>query len=181
MDVHVPNGTSYRDLSLIMSDDEAVLGASFMPYPANVDKPEDEVVNYRRAPVDDGVAAAFRFATGDPATPVLRSYVGDKVLVNTLVAPGSEQVHAFNLGGRAYLTDSRIPNSNQVTTKGVGPWEVSTAVLNGLWADPAGDYFYGDRIRAYTEAGMWGLQRVLAPPTECPQVGSGALQCLPQD
>ncbi len=51
---------------------------------------------------------------------------------------------------------------------------------NGLWADPAGDYFHGDRSRAYTEAGMWGLQRVLAPPTECPQVGSGALQCLPQ-
>ena len=39
---------------------------------------------------------------------------------------------------------------------------------------------YGDRSRAYTEAGMWGLQRVLPPPTTCPEVGSGQLQCLPQ-
>ena len=180
VDVHVPNGVSYRDFSLIMSDNEASLGASFMPYPANVGTPDDEVINYRRSAVDDSVAAAFTSATGDPATPVLRSYVGDKVVVNTLVAPGSEQMHAFNLGGREYLTDPRIPSSNRVATKGIGPWEVSTAVLNGTGADPTGDYFYGDRIRAYTEAGMWGLQRVLSPPTQCPQVGSGALQCLPQ-
>lgn len=53
--------------------------------------------------------------------------------------------------------------------------------MNGLWVDPAGDYFHVDRIRAYTEAGMWGLQPALAPPTDCPQLASGALQCLPQD
>jgi hypothetical protein len=181
VDVHAPGaGMSYRDFALVMADDESSLGASFMPYPANVADPTHELINYRNAPVDDSAATAFTSGATDPATPVLKSYVGDKVVVNTVVAPGSEQVHAFNLGGRIFATDPRIPNSNLVTTKGVGPWEANTSVLNMLWPDPAGDYFYGDRIRAYTEAGMWGIQRVLAPPATCPQVGSGALQCLPQ-
>jgi len=52
---------------------------------------------------------------------------------------------------------------------------------NGLWVDPARDYFHGDRVRARAEAGLCGLPRVLAPPTECPQLASGALQCLSQD
>jgi len=44
-----------------------------------------------------------------------------------------------------------------------------------------GDYFYGDMRRVFTKAGMWGLQRVLAPPATCPSVGGGALLCLPGD
>ncbi|MEP6815089.1 MAG: hypothetical protein ABI873_06025, partial [Marmoricola sp.] len=180
VDVKVPGGTSYRDFSLILADDEPQLGASFMPYPAGVKDPSTVLVNYRNAPRDLTRGDAFSSAVfGDPATPLLRSYVGDKVVVSVLVAPGSEQMHSFTLGGRSFPTDARIVGSNQVTTKGVGPWEVMTAEMSASTGDHPGDYFYGDGIRAYTEAGMWGLQRILSAPGVCPSPGAGALQCLP--
>jgi hypothetical protein len=31
-----------------------------------------------------------------------------------------------------------------------------------------GDHFYGDLRRPFTDAGMWGLQRVLDPTAGCP-------------
>ena len=95
------------------------------------------------------------------------------------VAPGTEQRHSFTVGGRRFPTDARIVGYNQVTTKGVGPWEVVTAEMSASTGDHPGDYFYGDGIRAYTEAGMWGLQRILSAPGVCPSPGAGALQCLP--
>lgn len=33
----VPNGKDYRDFSLILSEDERQIGASFMPYPVDLD------------------------------------------------------------------------------------------------------------------------------------------------
>jgi hypothetical protein len=98
------------------------------------------------------------------------------------VAPGSEQVHALNLGGLSFPTDPNIVSSNSVQTGGVGPWEMLTSVITGGaggTAQSPGDYFYGDMRRVFTKAGMWGLQRVLPlpAPTSCPLPGAG-IQCL---
>ena len=82
----------------------------------------------------------------------------------------------IDLGRAAF--DARAPGGPNTEH---GRFRQSVDAENGLWADPARDYFHGDRIRACAEAGLCGLQRVLAPPTECPQLASGALQCLSQD
>lgn len=182
VNVSVPNGPDYRDFSLILSEDERQIGASFMPYPVEVDRPEATLVNYRQAPRDDSRGDAFSsLVHGDPATPILRSYAGDKVVVNVLGAPGSEQMHAFNLGGFSFSTDAGILGANMVQTKGVGPWEMMSAPIQGGAggrAQQPGDYFYGDMRRVFTRAGMWGLQRVLPKPASCPQPGGAALICL---
>jgi hypothetical protein len=86
------------------------------------------------------------------------------------VAPGSEQMHVFNLGGFSWNLDPRLTNDSAVQSRGIGAWEtVDAAILGGAGgsAHAAGDFFYGDLRRPFTQAGMWGLLRVL------PTSGSG--------
>jgi hypothetical protein len=100
------------------------------------------------------------------------------MVVHTMVTPGSEQMHAFNLGGLRFMMDSRIVDGNTAETRGLGPWEYSTSkLLDGAGGGRPGDYFYGDMRRVFTKAGMWGLQRVLPQPLTCPTDGV-ELRCL---
>ena len=182
VDVHTPGTPGRRDFTLIMSEDEKQLGASFMPYPVDAERPTADVVNYRRAPRDDGQGNAFSsLANGDPATPILKAYAGDAMTVHVLVAPGSEQTHAFTLGGLSFTLDPFMDGSDNLETRGVGPWEMLTAEVTGGAggrAHQAGDYFWGDLRRAFTRAGMWGLTRVLAAPASCTGLAAGQLRCL---
>ena len=52
------------------------------------------------APIDADMFSSI--AHGDPTTPLLRAYAGDPVKVHVLGAPGSEQMHVFNLGGMSW-------------------------------------------------------------------------------
>ena len=182
VDVKPPSAPGYRDFTLVMSEDETQLGASFMPYPVTAEKPLSVRVNYAQAPRDGNQWDAFSStAHGDPSTPILSAYAGDPMLVHVLVAPGSEQTHAINLGGLSFSLDPNIAHADSAETRGVGPWEMLTASISGGAGGTThqpGDYFYGDMRRVFTEAGMWGLQRVLPTPTTCPATGTG-LQCLP--
>ncbi len=170
--VHVPGGRlpDYRDFTVILADDDQRIGQDNMPYVTAVASGAVSV-NYGSAPVGDS-DLAFQ----DPGTsPVLTSYVGDPVIVHALVAPGSEQPHTFSLGGLAWVRDWRIPNSNEVSADAIGPWESTDAQVSGGaggWGGAPGDFFFGDLRRPFTQAGMWGLQRVL------PADGSGGCPVL---
>ena len=130
--MHPVGKPAYRDFTLVMADDDPQIGASFMPYPFVVDKAASVRVNYQQAPRDDSLSNAFSSAAfGDPATPILTAYAGDPMVVHTLVAPGSEQMHALNLGGLSFPVDPNIAGANTVQTGGVGPWEMLTSVITG--------------------------------------------------
>jgi hypothetical protein len=116
---------------------------------------------------------------------VLNAYAGDPIVVHAMVAPGSEQSHAFSLGGIPWATDWREPGSNALTADGLGPWETADAFLMGGAGGPShmtGDLFYGDLRRPFTEAGMWGLQRVLPADGSqgCPVLLLSGLTCAGQ-
>ena len=183
VDVEPQFSPSYRDHTLVLSEDETQIGASFMPYPVNVDKPGSVRTNYQQAPRDDTRPDAFSSAAfGDPSTPLLSAYAGDREVMHVLVAPGSEQIHSMNFGGLSFSLDPNIPNADSAETRAVGPWEMLTATISGGAGGATqqpGDYYYGDMRRVFTKAGMWGLQRVLPVPASCPAPGSG-LECLPQ-
>ena len=95
--VHVPaNGstpaTSYRDFSLILADQDPIIGQSAMPYPSVIQGPA--LVNYmtadpnnRRKLTDPNFFNSSVY--GDPATPMLKAYAGDAVVVHVLNAPGT--------------------------------------------------------------------------------------------
>lgn len=167
--VHVPGATTpdYRDFTAVLADDDPKIGQNFMPYPTNA-KADKALINYQAAPAGDG-PGAFR---NPGSVPYLTSFVGDPEVVHALVAPGSENAHLFSLGGLNWPEDPFLDNSNWVSARGLGPWEsINAWVVGGAGGSlqAPGDYFYGDLRRPFTQAGMWGIQRVLpAAGIGCP-------------
>jgi len=182
VDVHVPGGSPYRDFTTILADTEEQIGANFMPYPTAVADPVG--INYLTPGVRNDDATMFSSrAHGDPAKGlILRAYAGDPVRVHAIGAPGSEQVHTYNLGGQSFAVDPNLDRSEEYSTRAVGPWEsldVEIAGGAGGRARAVGDFFYGDVRRAFTEAGMWGLMRVMSDPS-CPIKPLPRLTCEAQ-
>jgi hypothetical protein len=168
VDVHVPRMADYRDFTLLLADvNDFEFGQSAMPYPAFVKG--TAMVNYRQAGMniqDLALGDTGSVFSQTPGTPLLRAYAGDPVVVHALVPNGSEQVHSFNLGGMSWQLDQDLSMSQAVSTEAVGPWEALDAYIHGgAGGGRPGDYFYGDMRRGYTQAGMWGIQRVYAQPT----------------
>jgi hypothetical protein len=166
VDVHVPGTQGYRDFSAIMAEDDPIIGANFMPYPDAVKGPS--MVNYQSEPRADDATAFSSKVHGDPRTPTFRAYGGDPTKVHFFVAAGSEQAHVFNLGGQHWMFDPEVAKSQLVQNQGIAPGETFDAELQGGAGGlmrSVGDYFYGDMRRAFTQAGMWGLFRVLSQPS----------------
>jgi hypothetical protein len=168
VDVHVPSGSgpkSYRDYTLLFAEHDPSLGQDHMPYPTALK--DGAYVNYQTAPIGDDTYG-FSSAFGDPATPLLRSYVGDEVVIHALVAAGTEQTHTFSLGGQSFDLDHNVSNSTLLSTIAIGPMEKFDATLKaGGPARQPGDYFYGDQRRPMVQAGSWGLMRVMSDAS-CP-------------
>jgi hypothetical protein len=182
VDVHVPGAQGYRDFTITMADQDPIIGGSFMPYPTTVKDPA--LISYRAATGRGDDADTFSsLAHGDPDTPILRAYAGDPTKVHFLVAPGSEQMHVFNLGGQYWPFDPEIPDSQAIRSQGLGPYETFDAEITGGaggLARTRGDFFYGDMRRPFTMAGMWGLMRVMSDPS-CPIRPLDGLTCNGQD
>jgi hypothetical protein len=105
--------------------------------------------------------------SGTVATPVLQAYVGDPMKIHVLSTPGSEQPHAFRLGGLSWLRDPYQSGAQEVSTQGVAPYQgIDIHLIDGAGGRGylLGDFFYGDNRRVFTEGGMWGVLRVLPTP-----------------
>jgi hypothetical protein len=74
----------------------------------------------------------------------------------------------FNLGGQHWLFDPEVAKSQLVQNQGIAPGETFDAELQGGAGGlmrTVGDFFYGDMRRPFTQAGMWGLFRVMSQPS----------------
>jgi manganese oxidase len=177
VDVHVAGTHGYRDATLILADDDPQMGQDHMPYPTFAET-QKTMINYRFANggnVTDGNTAF----TGTPATPLVRAYAGDPLLVHEVIAPGSEQGHVFSLGGMSAPHDRFIPNSERIDNMGLGPWASFDAeVIGGAGGvnHTVGDFFYGDLRRPFTQVGAWGLIRVMSDAS-CPIRPLDGLTC----
>ena len=180
VDVSLPGRPGYRDFTTILSEDDPIIGGNFMPYPVAV--AGHATINYRTVPRGDGDAAFSSRSGGDPSTPLMRAYAGDPVKVHALVAPGSEQSHVFGLGGQSWRIDPEIAKGNETTAQGMVAWEAFDLELIGGAGGrqrETGDYFYGDVRRPFTQAGMWGLMRVMSDAS-CPIRPLEGLDCIGQ-
>jgi FtsP/CotA-like multicopper oxidase with cupredoxin domain len=170
VDVKPPGERGYRDFALLFADNDERIGGSFMPYPTALEAAA--MINYRNAGArGDDTTTFSSIARGDPATPLLRAYAGDRVKVHALGTPGSEQIHVLSLGGQTWRIDDNIPNSDEETARALGPWQsLDTEIIGGAGGvntggEPrTGDVFYGDIRRPFTTGGMWGLMRVYPAP-----------------
>ena len=171
VDVHRPNGQSYRDATVLLSDDDDIIGQNVMPYPTAVRGPA--LLNYRSVLTQGRVIDANYFSSltnGDPNTAVIKAYAGDPLRVHVVEAPGSEQPHVLSLGGMSWPYDPGIANAQLVQAVGLVPREAADMIVvggAGGRSHTVGDYFFGDLRRPFTEGGMWGLVRSISDAS-CP-------------
>ena len=170
VDVHPAAGASFRDFTLLMQDEDLVIGTAVMPYAQNVQGVV--ALNYRAEPLDkrlqqdpDTATVFSSAARGDPATPLLEAFAGEAVRIHVL-APSSEQAHVFTLEGHQWPLEPGHSGTNLLSSVQVGALEALTIIpLGGAGGEAhlPGDYLYGDHREPYREAGLWGLFRVYGP------------------
>ena len=106
---------------------------------------------------------------GDPSTPVFSARAGDPVVFRVGVG-ASDQFSTFALGGHEFPQEPQMWNgttdrrSQLLIARSLTAAETLDAELVGGAGGPqhySGDYLYGDTRQQLTEAGMWGIFRVL--------------------
>ncbi|MEE9296899.1 MAG: hypothetical protein V3W34_18290, partial [Phycisphaerae bacterium] len=170
VDVQPASGSSYRDFTLFIQDEDDIIGTAIMPYSEHVRGVVG--LNYRaeslleRLDENEDTSTVFRSDVhGDPATPILEAFVGDDVKVHVLV-PFSEQAHVFTLEGHQWPLEPDRAGADLLSSLQIGALEAITIVPAygaGGRAGLPGDYLYGDHREPYREAGLWGIFRVYEP------------------
>jgi FtsP/CotA-like multicopper oxidase with cupredoxin domain len=103
---------------------------------------------------------------GDPATPVFVAKSGDPVVFRIGIG-ASDQFSTFSVGGHSFPQEPYLWNgttdkrSQLLQARSLTAGETMEAELVGSSQRYTGDYLYGDTRQPFTEAGMWGLLRVL--------------------
>lgn len=167
VDVHPPGAASYRDFTLLLQDEDEIIGTAIMPYSEYVTgvvglNYQAESLRERLKQVPDPATVYDRAVHGDPTTPLLEAYVGDAVRFHVLV-PYSEQAHVFSVEGHQWPLEPARANSDLLSSVQVGALEAITLIPQGGAGGAAGlpgDYLYGDHREPFREAGLWGLLRV---------------------
>lgn len=104
---------------------------------------------------------------GDPATPVLRSYIGERVMIRLIMPADKPRNISFALHGHQWKTQPDDPFSRIVPIQG------AVSVGNVFNIEPErtecpGDYLYrSGSLRWDVESGMWGIFRVMKRNIKC--------------
>ena len=105
---------------------------------------------------------------GDPFTPLMRAYAGDKVQIRTLVG-GHQLPHYFSIQGQNWLFEPSYHNSGYKSTQYMGISEHFEMIFDlPRYADkPAGDYlWWADAGADGVADGMWGILRYYSNPQD---------------
>ncbi len=96
---------------------------------------------------------------GDPVTPIMQAYEGDRVIVRHL-QPTFEDHHVFHLHGHSWFLEPGDDTSQRLSniTDSVG----STYDLELIGGARRGDHLYHCHIQDHKVMGMWGMLRVFA-------------------
>lgn len=117
-------------------------------------------------------------AHGDPATPVLRSYTGERVIICLLMPTDKPRNISFLLHGHNWRAQPNDPLSETIPVQG------AVSVGNVFTIEPertkdSGDYLYrSGSLRWDVESGMWGIFRVMNRNIGC--YCENACRCIRQ-
>ncbi len=145
---------SFREYVLFMNDRNQMTGSTFnlRAEPLRADTKRGQ------GPTHLALSSVMH---GDPATPVLRSYVGDPILFRLLTS-ATEEIHPFHITGHHFRQERFQGNSPPLTVFGVGISERFNAYVEaaGGAARKAGDYLYYNGSERHFREGSWGILRV---------------------
>ncbi|MGB3942313.1 MAG: multicopper oxidase domain-containing protein [Candidatus Manganitrophaceae bacterium] len=163
------NKKNYRDFALMFQDEDNLMGTSFMPYAQKIGGLTG--VNYRASmPMDFALENGCSVGTifqcvsekGGINTPIIEAHAGDSVLMHVFGA-FNEQVAVFALDGHEWAVD-KFRGAHLHSSFEFGGSSYLRVDLRGGAGGPhqlPGDYVYMNHRPAYTDAGQWGLVRVL--------------------
>lgn len=104
---------------------------------------------------------------GDPATPVFRSYVGERVMIRLLMPADKPRNISFLIHGHNWRAQPDDPFTRIIPVQGA----VSVGNVFNIEPEPtkcAGDYLYrSGSLRWDVESGMWGILRVSSRNIKC--------------
>lgn len=168
-DVVTPYG-AFREMVVLMQDQDPRIGQDDMPYPTDVSGFSGwnfaaELFEPRLETA--GPHQVYSSAVhGDPRV-LLRAHIGDPVTFR-VAQPWGEQLHVFGIEGHQWPAQPHMDGCEHVTSAIVGPGSSVDAFLvdgAGSGIGATGDYLFYDQRAPFTEAGLWGLFRVL-PSTD---------------
>ncbi len=113
-------------------------------------------------------------AHGDPATPLLKAYVGDPVVIRQVGL--DEQVGDLRITGHRFAEETFNPNGVLTDAGTAGISEKMDYVLQGGAGKFPGDYLYYSGRSLELEGGAWGIFRVM---DKLHTTGVNALEPLP--
>ena len=156
-----PDATgSFRELVLFIQDDTDL---------NRVGRSTGSSFNLRAEPLDGRAgdpAELFSSARhGDPETPILEAYVGDPLVIRTLVA-GTNDVHSLHLDGHWFRAEPYSIRSPPTSTVHIGiseRYDLVVPAAGGPQRMP-GDYLYYNGRSFKLREGSWGILRVRAEP-----------------
>jgi hypothetical protein len=173
-DIVAPDG-GFREYTLLVQDEDADLGDNKMPY--HVVAKGATGISYLADPLDRRVAVPkdpkdpipFNAFTGEPRL-LLRAISGDR-LVLRIGQPVGEQEHNIGVEGHRFPLTRFSTMSEYVSdvqlVPGVG---MDAEVVGGAGSGfgLTGDYLVFDQKLPFTEAGLWGILRVMPPGSPTP-------------
>ena len=148
---------SFRELVMFIQDDNPV---------TRVGRSSGSSLNLRVEPLasrpgDPSMLFSSR-AHGDPATPILRAYAGDPLVIRTLVA-ATNDVHTWHSDGQWFRREVFSLDPQPTTTLHVGiseRFDLMMPKAGGALGLP-GDYLYYNGRSFKLREGSWGIIRVL--------------------
>nr|WP_309101267.1 copper oxidase [Fredinandcohnia onubensis] len=204
-DIHNPLLPSFREYAWIFHDElevDDLTGNRPINPRTNQDAESFHGVNYRFEPeynrarlIEEGVVCPEcegeevhhdSWVFGDPATPILRGYVGDPATIR-LVHGGVKETHVFHYHVHQWFSDPNSLESEILDAQAISPqahYNIQPLYGLGSLQGAIGDAVIHCHLYPHFAGGMWGMNRIyntLQDGTQCYPNGVPipALQPLP--
>ncbi|MFC4403390.1 multicopper oxidase domain-containing protein [Gracilibacillus xinjiangensis] len=194
-DIHHPFLPSRREYAWIFNDEMPTVdltGNRPINPITNQEAEATHAVNYRFEPlsnrhrlIEEGVVCPDcdgeevhhdSWVFGDPATPILRGYVGDPAIIR-LVHGGVKETHVFHYHVHTWFRDPMNVDSEIIDSQSTSPqtwYDVEPLYGLGSLQGSFGDAIIHCHLYPHFASGMWGINRIF----NTLQDGS---QCYPND
>ncbi|GAJ99810.1 hypothetical protein JCM19055_2852 [Geomicrobium sp. JCM 19055] len=179
-DIHHPILPSFREYAWFFHDEMEVDDLTGnTPISTHTLQPEAvHSVNYRSEPmrnrmklIHEGVVCPDcsgeevhhdSWPFGDPATPILRAYVGDPVKIR-LIHGGVQETHVFHYHVHQWLFEMQDQDSEIIDSQAISPqnsYTVSPLYGAGSLQGAIGDIIIHCHLYPHFHEGMWGMNRI---------------------
>lgn len=117
---------------------------------------------------------------GDPSTPIIQSYPGEKVLVR-LIQTGHEEMHNFNMHGFSWPKEINNPYSENVSSQPLSVSEQFSFISKTKpVSEVINDHLYSSYSIDDLWDGMWGINRIWCNPLVASKVNeTGMVSDIP--